>query len=165
MAALRRLLISPRPSSLACCRSYKSSINLETLYPDSKNVEIPTGQGVPMSDVKIYDEDPSNPFRVEVRVHLDSAQWISPEAKNRLRLECKPYIDSHGHLVLASDRTRKKSINVADCLDKLRCMLREVSNPPPEKIPETRFTLRAKHERLAAERLRVPRAAESLRNS
>ncbi|KAH7950282.1 hypothetical protein HPB49_021803 [Dermacentor silvarum] len=160
MAALRRLSCSAmmRPLLPARCMSYKSDISLDKLYPASSNAQSPPLEGgVQMKDVQVYDHDPTNPYRVEVRVHLDSAQWISQEAKDRLRLMCKPFIDSRGNLVLASDKTRKKSINVADCMDKLRCMLSEVSRPPPDNIPETRFTLRAKHERLAAARLRIPR--------
>ncbi|KAH7944601.1 hypothetical protein HPB52_021816 [Rhipicephalus sanguineus] len=150
-----------RPALLTWCRCYKSDISLDKLYPSSGDGATQSPRlegGVNMKDIQINDHDPTSPHRVEIRVHLDSAQWISPEAKQRLRLECKPFIDSSGNLVLHSDKTRKKSINVADCLDMLRCMLREVSLPPPENIPETRFTLRAKHERLAAARLRIPRA-------
>lgn len=152
-----------RPVIPVWCRSYKSDISLDKLYPASGDPQPPTEGGIPMKDVQVFDHDPSNPYRVQVRVHLDSVQWISAEAKGRLRSLCKPYIDCEGHLVIASDKTRKKTINLADCLDKLRCMVREVSRPPPEYIPETRFTLRAKHERLAAARLRVPRvpAADS----
>uniref|UniRef100_A0A131XBU2 Putative peptidyl-trna hydrolase n=1 Tax=Hyalomma excavatum TaxID=257692 RepID=A0A131XBU2_9ACAR len=171
MAALRRLA-SPamvRPALLTWCRSYKSDISLDKLYPesssDSATKSPPLEGGVQMKDVQIYDHDPNNPYRVEIRVHLDTAQWISPEAKDRLRLECRPFIDSVGNLVLASDKTKKKSINLADCLDMLRCMLSEVSRPPPENIPETRFTLRAKHERLAAARLRIPRVPTAAADS
>nr|XP_037287445.1 LOW QUALITY PROTEIN: peptidyl-tRNA hydrolase ICT1, mitochondrial-like [Rhipicephalus microplus] len=170
MAALRRLACSAamRPTFLTWCRSYKSDISLDKLYPSSgenATQSPPLEGGVNMKDVQIYDHDPTNPYRVEIRVHLDSTQWISQEAKQRLRQECKPFIDSHGNLVLHSDKTRKKSVNVADCLDMLRCMLREVSRPPPENIPETRLTLRAKHERLAAARLRIPRVPAAASNS
>ncbi|XP_070379936.1 large ribosomal subunit protein mL62-like [Dermacentor albipictus] len=166
MAALRRLGCSAtmRPLLPALCRSYKSDVSLDKLYPASNTAQTPPLEGgVQMKDVQIYDHDPANPYRVEIRVHLDSARWISQEARDRLRLTCKPFIDSRGNLVFASDKTRKKSINLADCLDKLRCMLRELSRPPPNNVPETRFTLRAKHERLAAARLRIPKvpAAES----
>ncbi|KAL1477896.1 hypothetical protein MTO96_035386 [Rhipicephalus appendiculatus] len=143
MAALRRLACSAamRPTFLTWCRSYKSDISLDKLYPSSGDGATQSPRlegGVHLKDVQIYDHDPTNPYRVEIRVHLDSAQWISPEAKQRLRLQCKPFIDSSGNLVLHSDKTRKKSVNLADCLDMLRCMLREVSRPPPENIPETR---------------------------
>uniref|UniRef100_G3MQZ4 Prokaryotic-type class I peptide chain release factors domain-containing protein n=1 Tax=Amblyomma maculatum TaxID=34609 RepID=G3MQZ4_AMBMU len=159
MAALQRLGAAIRPMFPAWCRSYKSDISLDKLYPASGDAQPPIEGGITMTDVQVFDNDPSNPYRVEIHVHLDSAQWISAEAKNRLRSECKPYINCEGHLVIGSDKTRKKTVNLADCLDILRCMVREVSRPPPKNIPENRFTLRAKHERLAAARLRVPKAS------
>lgn len=149
-------------------RLYKSDVSLDTLYPTSgldiaKRVEIPrnaedTFSGyIPMKRIDVF-EDAVNPFKVELRFHLDSADWMPKVARDRLKVLCKSSIDKNGRLVVSSDKTRKKLVNVADCTDKLRCMVREACKPPPESIPETRFTRRYKAEREATKRLRIRKA-------
>uniref|UniRef100_A0A4D5RNS4 Putative peptidyl-trna hydrolase n=1 Tax=Ixodes scapularis TaxID=6945 RepID=A0A4D5RNS4_IXOSC len=154
-------------------RSYKSAVSLDKIYPDSdlnhvKPVEAPQSTNevfsgyIPMNRVEVRENNPDNPFRVELRVHLDSAEWIPQSGKDRLKKLAKVYIDADGKLVVSSDKTKKKLVNVADCVDKLRIMVREACKPPPENIPETRFTLRAKAERTAAKRLLVRKDAVKL---
>ncbi|EEC17733.1 immature colon carcinoma transcript 1 protein, putative, partial [Ixodes scapularis] len=145
-------------------RSYKSAVSLDKIYPDSdlnhvKPIEAPQSTNevfsgyIPMNPVDVREKNPDNPFRVELRVHLDSADWIPQSGRERLKKLAKVYIDADGKLVVSLDKTKKKLVHVADCVDKLRIMVREACKPPPENIPETRFTLRAKAERTAAKRL------------
>ncbi|CAN8002928.1 unnamed protein product [Ixodes hexagonus] len=145
-------------------RSYKSALSLDKIYPDSdlnpvKPVKAPESTNevfsgyVPMNRIDVLEENADNPFKVELRFHLDSADWIPQVGRDRLKQLAKIYIDADGRLVVSSDKTRKKLVNVADCVDKLRSMIREACKPPPENVPETRFTLRAKAEREAAKRL------------
>ncbi|KAH8036830.1 hypothetical protein HPB51_006099 [Rhipicephalus microplus] len=81
-----------RPTFLTWCRSYKSDISLDKLYPSSgenATQSPPLEGGVNMKDVQIYDHDPTNPYRVEIRVHLDSTQvdFAGGQAKTATRVQ------------------------------------------------------------------------------
>ncbi len=60
-------------------------------------------------------------------------------------------MDSHGELLISSDRFREQRRNVDDCIDKLRSMLLEVARPPKVRKP-SRPGRAARERRLARKR-------------
>lgn len=58
---------------------------------------------------------------------------------------------------IKSEKTRAQTLNLADCLDKLRCYITEASQPPPTIDQETLEERQERAEKAAAERLRQKR--------
>ena len=67
-------------------------------------------------------------------------------------------ITTEGELVLHSQRFRDQGRNVADCLEKLRAMLKEVARPPRRRRP-TRPTRASRERRLSEKRRTAERKA------
>ncbi|XP_023236132.1 peptidyl-tRNA hydrolase ICT1, mitochondrial-like [Centruroides sculpturatus] len=165
--------------------SFKSNYSLDKIYPNSNlNIstaqEIPKNEGekfsgyIPLEDIQITHSRSSGPggqnvnkvnSKVEVRFHLSSAQWIPEKGRKRMEEMHKNQLTKDGYLIIKSDKTRTQSINLADCLDKLRCIVREACKPPPEVLPETSMMLKARKERQARERLRQKRMHSEIKNS
>lgn len=96
--------------------------------------------------------------KVSVSFHLQSADWLPEETRNKLADIHKSSISKDGFLTIRSDKTRTQTLNVADCMDKLRCYISEAEQPPePELSKETIEQMRQRLERAAAERLREKR--------
>lgn len=56
--------------------------------------------------------------------------------------------------MIRSDKTRQQSLNLADCMDKLRCYIAEAANPPKvEPSFETLEMIRVRREKAAIRRL------------
>lgn len=58
---------------------------------------------------------------------------------------------------MKSEKTRTQALNLADCLDKIRCYVTEAAIPPPEVSEETLEARRRIVEKAAAERVRQKR--------
>jgi len=86
-------------------------------------------------------------------LHWDVAGSPSlPDAVRQRFLErYKRRVTQSGVLVLSSTRFRNRGRNIADCVEKLRAMLAEVSTPPKKRRP-TRPTRAAKERRLVDKR-------------
>lgn len=92
--------------------------------------------------------------KVSVSFHLKTADWIPEETRQKLETIHKNRLTADGHLVIRSDKTRKQTLNLADCIDKLRCYISEAEQPPePELSLETIELRRKSLERAAIERL------------
>ena len=96
--------------------------------------------------------------KVSVSFHLESADWLPNETKLKLSEIHKSNLNKDGILTIRSDKTRSQTLNVADCMDKLRAYISEAEQPPePELSPETIELRRERMERAAAERLKEKR--------
>ena len=94
--------------------------------------------------------------KVSVSFHLATADWLPEETRSKLAELHKSSINKDGFLTIRSDKTRAQTLNVADCMDRLRCYISEAEQPPgPELLSlETIEMKRQQLERAAAERLR-----------
>lgn len=96
--------------------------------------------------------------RVSVSFHLESADWLPPETREKLAEIHKARLNKDGFLTIRSDKTRAQTLNIADCLDKMRCYISEAEQPPePEISLETIELRRQQQERASAKRLRDKR--------
>ncbi|KJH52902.1 hypothetical protein DICVIV_00948 [Dictyocaulus viviparus] len=67
-----------------------------------------------------------NATKVEIRFHLRNAEWLSDELKDGLEKRLANRINAKGELIIDSDRTRERHLNLADCFDKLRSTIYDV---------------------------------------
>ncbi|EFO86824.1 hypothetical protein GCK72_010556 [Caenorhabditis remanei] len=61
-----------------------------------------------------------NATKVEIRFKVNEAEWLSETLRNAIEEKLSHRINSAGELIIDSDRTRERHLNVADCFDKLR---------------------------------------------
>ncbi|KAF7489315.1 Peptidyl-tRNA hydrolase ICT1 [Sarcoptes scabiei] len=77
---------------------------------------------------------------------------------NRIYTKHKNSISKEGDWIIRSDKTRHQMLNVADCLDKLRCFVAEATKPPKiEPSFETLEKIRQQREKAAQKRLQEKR--------
>ncbi|XP_031831579.1 large ribosomal subunit protein mL62 [Nomia melanderi] len=153
--------------------TYKSALSLDKIYPTS-NLKLYTPAFVPedpnakfsgyipIEELKITYSCSSGPggqhvnrtnTKVDLRFQVKNATWLSEEIKEKLLEKYQNRISKDGYFIVKSELTRSQHLNLADALEKLRTMIREVIKPPPEISPETAELKRKRL--LAAARKRV----------
>jgi len=143
---------------------YKSQYCIDTLYPDTVDRDSPrqtlkissiskvSGANehdfdgfIPIDELKITHSRSSGPggqnvnkvnTKVEIRFHVDSAKWIPEILKPKLMQVESSRITKDGYLVIRSEKTRSQILNQADCLDRLRAMIRACDVTPYTPSPE-----------------------------
>jgi peptidyl-tRNA hydrolase ICT1 len=155
---------------------FKSTYSLDKVYPKStlnpvavpkipQNEEEFTGY-IPSDKLKISYCRSSGPggqhvnktnSKVTVCVHLASAEWIPSKARPKLAKLHKNSINKEGFWMITSEKTRTATLNLADCMDKMRCYITEASRPVPVPDIETVEMWRERAEKAAAARLRQKR--------
>ncbi|EGT39821.1 hypothetical protein CAEBREN_04854 [Caenorhabditis brenneri] len=69
-----------------------------------------------------------NATKVEIRFKVSDADWLSEALKTSIEEKLAHRINSAGELIIDSDRTRERHLNVADCFDKLRSAIYTIEN-------------------------------------
>ena len=89
-----------------------------------------------------------------VRFHVDSASWLSPETRAAVSEHLE--LSRDGWLIVKSDRTESSTLNMADALEKLRVNIRKAENPVTETfmLKENEMSRKAKL-KAARERLHI----------
>ena len=150
--------------------SYKSDINIESLYPSSSQshvkhedivqdlvnkagVEEGRFSGyIPVSEISVSHSKTS----VELRFHVDSAQWLSSDTRNCINQHLGRELSRDGWLIVRSDRTTSRTLNMADALEKLRANIRAAENPVDDSYPKLELEQQRKAKLKAArERLHI----------
>ena len=131
----RHFLKTPPVISLRSCSlsGFKSDISLDKLYTDSVNISItppdlPGFNGfIPLQGLNITYSSSTvggEQTKVDIRFHVESATWLTDEVKAKIFANLGTELDRDGWLVATSDRTRTKTLNQADALEKLRTNIR-----------------------------------------
>lgn len=175
LRSLGQTVASCRPlHSTAGAWGYRSAISLDKIYPESdldftKPQQIPKTKGynfsgyIPMDKVQVTYSRSSGPggqnvnkinTKVDLRFHLASAEWLSPELKEKLSIKHKTSITTDGFLVIRSDKTRSQQLNLAEAMDKLRHLIYTTAYVPPPPAAEDIERARRRHEAATRERLR-----------
>ncbi|KAK8720677.1 hypothetical protein OTU49_013159 [Cherax quadricarinatus] len=135
---------------------YKSAVSLDKIYPASdldvtKLQTPPKTDGlnfsgyVPMNKVQVTYSRSNGPggqnvnkinTKVDLRLQVTTADWLSPELKERIAKKYKSSITADGFLVVRSDKTRSQQLNLADAMDKLRHMIHTAAYVPPPPSAE-----------------------------
>lgn len=163
--------------------AYKSSISLESIYPNSSlklttpafnadSKDLFSGY-IPIDKLDITYSASSGPggqnvnkvhTKVDLRFKVDEADWLHPDIRRKLLELQSTKISKEGYLIIRSDTTRSQQLNLADCMQKLRNMIRDASVTKRQPSPETEERIRQRH--LKAARLRVAvKRAESFKRS
>ena len=86
-----------------------------------------------------------------LRWNVKSSASISESIRSRFLVQQRNRVNDEGDLVLTSERYRDQLRNVADCLAKLRDMIRAAATPPRRRIP-TKTPRGVKESRLRTKR-------------
>lgn len=86
-----------------------------------------------------------------LRWNVTSSAAIPDSIRSRFLAQYQNRINEKGDLVVTSERYRDQPRNVADCLAKLRDMLRTAATPPRRRIP-TKTPQAVKESRLRTKR-------------
>jgi ribosome-associated protein len=94
-----------------------------------------------------------------LRWDVARSRALTDAVRERFLARFRRRITADGELVLASQRSRDRERNVADCVEKLRAMLAEVATPPKPRRA-TRPSRGARERRLAAKKAHARKKAE-----
>jgi len=169
---------------------FRSIYNLDKLFPNSqfdfssapeksaKEAAISSSDKfhgfIPMDQLTIRVSRSSGPggqnvnkvnTKVDVRFNVDSAVWIPAHLKELLKKNYRTRITKDGYFVMDSEKTRKQSYNLADCLDKIRFILRNLEKPQVVITEEEQEVIQARARKAASERLREKREQSSIKSS
>uniref|UniRef100_A0A1I7XKC8 Large ribosomal subunit protein mL62 n=1 Tax=Heterorhabditis bacteriophora TaxID=37862 RepID=A0A1I7XKC8_HETBA len=75
-----------------------------------------------------------NATKVEIRFNLEEAKWLSDKLKEGLAKKLTNRINCRGEVIISSDRTRERYLNLADCFDKLRTAIYNVERNLDRRI-------------------------------
>lgn len=94
----------------------------------------PGGQNVNCVDTKC-----------DVRFHVASADWLSESTRSAILEQYKTRITKDGYFVLKNDRTRYQQVNLADSLETIRNIIRELEKPKKELSAEMLAKIQARY--------------------
>ncbi|XP_037958723.1 peptidyl-tRNA hydrolase ICT1, mitochondrial [Teleopsis dalmanni] len=155
--------------------SFKSDLSLEKLYPNSRQQLYtpppPTNKDkfsgyIPINQLEVTYSRSSGPggqhvncvnTKVDVRFKLSEAEWIPEKTRQKLLKALQNKITKEGYFVMKSDLTRSQQMNVADVLEKLRCLIRKHEIEAAQPTEDTLEKQRRRHEKAVRERLQVKR--------
>ncbi|XP_070083040.1 large ribosomal subunit protein mL62 isoform X3 [Equus przewalskii] len=150
---------------------FQSIYSLDKLYPESRGSDtawrVPddakqANNDIPLDRLTISYCRSSGPggqnvnkvnSKAEVRFHLATADWIAEPVRQKMAITHKNKINRSGELILTSECSRYQFRNLADCLQKIRDMIAEASQPAKEPSKEDAVLQRIrKHESGKAEK-------------
>lgn len=82
--------------------------------------------------------------KVEVRFEIDSASFINDRLKKLLKEKFPTRITKDGLFSVTSEKTRTQAYNLADCLDKIRYLIRNLEDAVRELTPDEQQILAAR---------------------
>ncbi|XP_017774633.1 PREDICTED: peptidyl-tRNA hydrolase ICT1, mitochondrial [Nicrophorus vespilloides] len=153
--------------------AYKSAISLDNLYPSSNlKLTSPTKPEtslsskfsgfIPVNQLEITYSRSTGPggqnvnkinTKVDMRFHLDTAEWLDADIRSKLAEKHKTKLTKEGYLIFRSDLTRSQQMNLADCLNKLRMCIVEVTQEAAAPSADTVERIRRRQEKAIRERL------------
>ncbi|XP_004693542.1 PREDICTED: peptidyl-tRNA hydrolase ICT1, mitochondrial [Condylura cristata] len=162
---------------------FQSIYSLDKLYPESRGRDtawrVPddaqqASSDIPLGRLTISYCRSSGPggqnvnkvnSKAEVRFHLATADWIAEPVRQKMAIMHKNKINRSGELILTSECSRYQFRNLADCLQKIRDMIAEASQPAKEPSKEDAALRRARVESMNRERLRQKRINAAVKTS
>ncbi|CAG2109830.1 unnamed protein product [Medioppia subpectinata] len=123
---------------------FKSGQSLDRLYPKSSTTSTTSTQ---------------------TKCHLPSADWLPLETRERIKELHKNTINKDGHWIIRSDKTRAQLMNLADCMDKMRCYITEAQRQPYTPSVETLEKIRENREKAAVRRLEQKKNRSMVKSS
>ncbi|XP_073537300.1 large ribosomal subunit protein mL62 [Phyllobates terribilis] len=174
LSVLRAL--GPLTGRSASC--FHSAYSLDKLYPESSSRTSEVKRldliDIPIDRLIISYSKSSGPggqnvnkvnTKAEIRFHLSSADWIPEDVRQKVSVQNKNRINRNGELIVTSEVSRHQMRNLADCLDKIQCMISE-ANQKPKPVSKEDVELRQKRlENANRERLRQKKIHSSVKQT
>ena len=100
---------------------------------------------IPVNELKITYSSSSGPggqnvnklaTKVDVRLHLDTSEWLSDQEKIILKEKLSNMITKDGWILVKSEKTRSQSANESDAIERLSNIINEALKPPEPKFTE-----------------------------
>ncbi|KAI1896706.1 hypothetical protein AGOR_G00097540 [Albula goreensis] len=103
--------------------------------------------------------------KAEIRFHVQTADWIPKEARDKILQTNKNRINKAGELLLTSEVSRSQRRNLEDCLQKLRDIIAEANMKPREPTAEDLSLRQARLEKRKMEVLKEKKRKSALKQS
>ncbi|XP_030390230.1 peptidyl-tRNA hydrolase ICT1, mitochondrial isoform X2 [Gopherus evgoodei] len=103
--------------------------------------------------------------KAEIRFHLASADWIAEDVRQKIAVMHKNKINKSGELIINSEVSRYQMKNLADCLEKIRNMIKEATQKSSVVSKENSQLLIARVQKMNRERLRQKKIHSTIKQS
>ncbi|KAG7491739.1 hypothetical protein MATL_G00006600 [Megalops atlanticus] len=103
--------------------------------------------------------------KAEVRFHVQTADWIPEEVRNKILIKNKNRINKAGELLVTSEVSRSQRRNLEDCLQKISDIISKVNQKPHEPTAEDVALRQARLEHRNQERLKQKKMHSTLKQS
>ncbi|XP_065271919.1 large ribosomal subunit protein mL62 [Emys orbicularis] len=175
---LHRAAAGAAPSS-----EFRSEYALDRLYLEQKRSDAAEGTqdgtkqtspDIPMDCLSISYCRSSGPggqnvnkvnSKAEVRFHLASADWIAEDVRQKIAVMHKNKINKSGELIINSEVSRYQMKNLADCLQKIRNMIKEATQKSSVVSKENSQLFIARVQKMNRERLRQKKIHSTIKQS
>ena len=91
--------------------------------------------------------------KVDLRFHVESAEWLPTDVKERFVVIARQYINKQGEFHIQSEKHRFQPRNIDDAISKLQTLVDVATIPPKERIA-TKVPIWSKSERRYNKRCR-----------
>ncbi|MEQ2300054.1 Peptidyl-tRNA hydrolase ICT1, mitochondrial [Ameca splendens] len=103
--------------------------------------------------------------KAEVRFHVNTADWIPEDVRQKIVEKNKNRINKAGELLVTSEVTRSQQRNLSDCLQKISAIIAEASVRPHEPSAEDIALRAARIEKRNNQRLKQKKIFSAVKNS
>ncbi|KAK2885076.1 peptidyl-tRNA hydrolase ICT1, mitochondrial [Channa argus] len=103
--------------------------------------------------------------KTEVRFHVQTADWIPEEVRQKIFEKNKNRINKAGELLVTSELSRSQQRNLSDCIQKISAIIAEASKKPHEPTAEDVALRAARLEKRNKERLKQKKINSATKQS
>ncbi|KAM4623632.1 large ribosomal subunit protein mL62 [Polymixia lowei] len=103
--------------------------------------------------------------KAEVRFHVQTADWIPEDVRQKVLEKNKNRINKAGELLVTSELSRNQQRNVGDCIQKISDIIAEASEKPYEPTAEDVALRTARLEKRNKERLKQKKIHSAMKQS
>ncbi|XP_038591365.1 peptidyl-tRNA hydrolase ICT1, mitochondrial isoform X2 [Micropterus salmoides] len=103
--------------------------------------------------------------KAEVRFHVQTADWIPEDVRQKVFEKNKNRINKAGELLVTSELSRSQQRNLSDCIQKISAIIAEASEKPREPTEEDVALRAARLEKMNKERLKQKKIHSATKKS
>ncbi|KAK2820909.1 hypothetical protein Q5P01_023868 [Channa striata] len=103
--------------------------------------------------------------KAEVRFHVQTADWIPENVRQKILEKNKNRINKAGELLVSSELSRSQQRNLSDCIQKISAIISEASKKPHEPTAEDVALRAARLEKRNKERLKQKKIQSAIKQS
>ncbi|XP_075889886.1 large ribosomal subunit protein mL62 isoform X1 [Nelusetta ayraudi] len=103
--------------------------------------------------------------KAEVRFHVDTADWIPEDVRQKILEKNKNRINKVGELLVTSELSRSQQRNLSNCIQKISDIIAEASEKPHEPSVEDLALRKTRLEKRNKERLNQKKIKSDIKRS